>query len=140
MAQASRTGMALTVRRRFTIAQVNAGATIVAAVPGMKHRLIAAKAISVGGAAAAVTTVDIIATLSASTRKLVAFAQASLTQSTVLVDGGSGGTVLADGASYTQNDANTAITIGKTGSDVTTATHIDVILTYATEEFATNAA
>ena len=140
MSQASRTGMALTVRRRFTIAQVNAGATIVAAVPGMKHRLIAAKAISVGGAAAAVTTVDIIATLSASTRKLVAFAQASLTQSTVLVDGGSGGTVLADGASYTQNDANTAITIGKTGSDVTTATHIDVILTYATEEFATNAA
>lgn len=139
MAQASRLGMALTVRRRFTIAQVNAGATIAAAVPGMKHRLVDAHMISVGGAAAAVTTVDILATLSAASRKLVTFAQADLAENTVrtLV---ANGTVLAAGASFTQNDANTAITIGKTGSDVTTATHIDLILVYATEEFATDAA
>jgi hypothetical protein len=51
----------------------------------------------------------------------------------VLKAGGAGAAVLADGASYVQNDVNTAITIGKTGSSVTTATSIDVILTYVLE-------
>jgi hypothetical protein len=120
------------VRQRFTIAQVNAGATLVAAVSGKSIRMVGCKAIAVGGAAGAVTTVDILGT-STTSRKLVAFAQASLTQSTVLADGGTGGTVLADGASYTANDANTAVTIGKTGSNVTTATHIDVIFVYVLE-------
>ena len=87
------------------------------------------KAIAVGGAAGAVTTVDVLATLSTG-RKLVAFAQANLTQSTVLTAGGTGAAVLADGASYTANDAGTAVTVGKTGSDVTTATHIDVVFDY----------
>jgi hypothetical protein len=94
--------------------------------------MIGCKAISVGGAAGAVTTVDVTGTVSTS-RKLVAYAQANLTQSTVLVDGGTGGTVLADGASYTANDAGTAILVSKTGSNVTTATHIDVIFDYVIE-------
>lgn len=140
MSQASRIGMALTVRRRFTIAQVNAGATIVAAVPGMKHRLVDAHITAYGGAVGATTTVDIIGTASAATRKLVAFAQASLTENALLRAGASGADVLAAGASFTQNDVNTAITIGKTGSDLTTATGVDVVLTYATEEFDDEAA
>jgi hypothetical protein len=140
MAQATRTGMALTVRRRFTIAQINAGATIVAAVPGMKHRLIDVIASAYGGAVGATTTVDVIGTQSASAVKLAAFAQANLTQSTALRPAVSGCTVLADGASFVQNDVNTAITIGKTGSDLTVATGVDVILTYATEEFDDEAA
>ena len=119
-------------RQRFTIAQVNAGATLVAAVTGKAIRMVSCKAISVGGAASAVTTVDILGT-STTSRKLVAFAQASLTQSTVLTDGGSGATVLADGASYTANDAGTAVTISKTGSSVATATHIDVVFSYVLE-------
>lgn len=126
------TGAILNVRKRFTIAEVNAGANLVPAVTGKSIRMVACKAISVGGAAGAVTTVDVLGTLSTS-RKLVAYAQANLTQSTVLVDGGTGGAVLADGASYTANDAGTAITVNKTGSDVTTATHIDVIFDYVLE-------
>lgn len=126
------TGAILNVRKRFTIAEVNAGATLVPAVTGKSIRMVACKAISVGGAAGAVTTVDVLGTLSTS-RKLVAYAQANLTQSTVLVDGGTGGAVLADGASYTANDAGTAITVNKTGSNVTTATHIDVIFDYVLE-------
>lgn len=122
-------GIVRNIRTRFTVAQVNAGATILAAVASYKYRLIACKILAVGGAAGAVTTVDILATQSSGV-KLVAYAQASLTQSTVLTDGGSGATVLADGASYVQNDANTAITIGKTGATITTATHFDVNLTY----------
>jgi hypothetical protein len=122
-------GAIMNVRRRFTIAEVNAGATLVPAVAGRTIRMVACKAIAVGGAAGAVTTVDVLGTLSTA-RKLVAYAQANLTQSAVLADGGTGAAVLADGASYTANDAGTAITVGKTGSNVTTATHIDVIFDY----------
>jgi hypothetical protein len=120
-------------RVRATIAQVNAGLELLPALNGYAYRLIDVLAISVGGAAAAVTTVDVLATQATAAVKLAAFAQASLTQSTVLRPGVSGTTVLADGASFVANDAGTAITVGKTGSAVTTATHIDLILTYAVE-------
>lgn len=126
-------GSVYNTRQRFTIAQVNSGATIVPAIAGFKARLIDCAAIAVGGAAGAVTTVDILGTQATSSVKLVAFAQASLTQSTVLRAGASGAAVLADGASFAACDANTAITIGKTGSSVTTATHVDVILSFAVE-------
>jgi hypothetical protein len=125
-------GAILNKRQRFTIAEINAGATLLPAIPGKSYRMIGCKAISVGNAAGAVTTVDVTGTVSTS-RKLVAYAQANLTQSTVLVDGGTGAAVLADGASYTANDAGTAILVGKTGSNVTTATHIDVIFDYVVE-------
>ena len=120
------------LRTRSTIAAVNAGATLLAAVTGYKYRIISATAISVGGAAAAVTTVDILGTQNGSV-KLVAYAQASLTQSAVLKDGGTGAAVLTDGASYVACDAATAITIGKTGSSITTATHIDTNISYVLE-------
>lgn len=120
------------IRTRFTIAQVNAGATLLAAVPGYAYRMVGCTALAVGGAAGATTTVDVLGTLSSS-RKLVAFARTSMTQSTVIRDGNSGGAVLADGASYTANDANTAITVGKTGSDLTTATHVDINFSYVLE-------
>ena len=126
------TDSVLSKRVRFTIAQVNAGATLVAAVSGKSIRMVNCKAIAVGGAAGAVTTVDVLGTQTTS-KKLVAFAQANLTQSTVLTAGGTGAAVLADGASYVANDAGTGVTVGKTGSAVTTATHIDVIFDYVLE-------
>lgn len=125
-------GAVLSIRTRSTVAAVNAGATLLAAVAGLKYRMVGCLAIAIGGAAGAVTTVDILGTQSTAV-KLVAFAQASLTQNTVCRDGSADGAVLAAGASYVPNDANTAITIGKTGSSVTTATHIDTILSYALE-------
>lgn len=124
----------LTVRRRCTIAEVNAGVELLPARPGQKYRVTSARAISVGGAAAAVTTVDVLATQAAGSVKLAAFAQASLTQSAELKSGGTGAAILADGASYAVNDVNTAITVGKTGASVTTATHIDVAVDYVIEE------
>jgi hypothetical protein len=42
-------------------------------------------------------------------------------------------TVLAAGASFVANDAGSAITIGKTGGTLATATHVDVILNYVIE-------
>ena len=124
-----------TQRFRVTIAQINAGLTLLAALSGFKYRMIDCLMIAYGGAAAAVTTVDIVGTQSTS-KLLFAFAQANLTQSTVLRPGVTGCTVLADGASFSQCDDNTAITINKTGSDVTTATGVDVILIYALDESA----
>lgn len=127
-------GRILTLRKRLAIAAINAGAvTIVPALPGLGVRMTSAKAIAVGGAAGAVTTVDILATQAAAGVKLVAFAQASLTQSAVLTAGGAGAAVLADGASYVKNDVNTAIQVSKTGAPITTSTFIDVEFTYQLE-------
>lgn len=121
------------IRARFTIAQVNAGAEVLPALAGYKYRMVDAAAIAIGGNVATATGVDLTATLSTS-RKLVAFKTAGLTQSTLLRAGtATNGVLLADGASFTANDANTAITVIKDGSDVATATHIDILLTYIVE-------
>jgi hypothetical protein len=121
-----------TFRRRNTIAELNAGVTLLAAVPGFSYRMVSCRAIAYGGAVGATTSVDITGTVSTA-RVLVSFLQASLTRSNVLKDGGTGATVLADGASYTANDANTAITAAKVGSDLTTATGVDIIIDYVLE-------
>lgn len=125
-------GMEATVnqkRFRVTTAQVNAGLTLLAARAGIKYQMVDCALISIGGAASGATTIDILGTQSSSV-KLLAAAVAGLTQSTVLRAGATNATVLADGASFVANDANTAITIGKTGSNLATSTHIDVLLQY----------
>lgn len=122
-----------TQRFRVAIADIIAGYTILAALSGFKYRMIDCLAIAIGGAAATVTTVDVKGTQS-SVVKLFAFAQAQLTQSTVLRPGVTGCTVLADGASFVACDDNTAVTIGQTGSNIATATHVDFILSYAIDE------
>jgi predicted RecA/RadA family phage recombinase len=127
------TGAVLHVRRRCTIAEVNAGVTLIPAATGVKYRMVNAAMIAVGGAAAAHTTIDVIGTQSASAVKLVAFAVAQTAQNTYLQPGVTGAAILAGGVSYVANDVNTAITVGKTGSDVTTATHIDVLVSYVRE-------
>jgi len=127
-------GITISIRKRFTIAEVNAGATLLPA-PGVRfaYRMIDAALLAVGGAAAAHTSIDILGTLT-SARKLMAGLVAGTTQSTLLRAGAvTNGVLLADGASFTRNDANTAITVGKTGADVTTATHVDVFFTYVVE-------
>lgn len=118
------------VRKRFTIAEINAGATVLAAIAGFKYRMVDAAAVAVGGNVGGTTGVDLTGTLSTA-RKLVAFKTAGLTQSTMLRAGtATNGVLLADGASFTANDANTAITVIKDGNDLTTATHVDVLLSY----------
>jgi hypothetical protein len=118
------------VRRRCTIAEVNAGVTILAAVAGYAYRMIDAYIIAYGGNVGGATGIDLTATLSTS-RKLVAFKTAGMTQSTMLRAGtATNGVLLADGASFTANDANTAITLIKDGSDVTTATGVDIAVIF----------
>jgi hypothetical protein len=120
-------------RVRATTAEVNAGLTILPAITGFRYRLADAKMIAIGGAAATATTIDILGTQSASAVKLVAAAVAGLTQNTLLRAGATNSAILAAGASFVANDAATAITVGKTGSDLATATHIDFIIDYVVE-------
>lgn len=130
--EASLSGGVLPLRKRLTIAAINAGATLLPAIPGVKYRLIDAFAIAVGGAVTSVTTVDVLGTLTTS-RKLVAFGQAALTQSALVRAGSAGGAILADGASFTANDAGAAVTANITGSAITVATNVDFTLLYAIE-------
>jgi hypothetical protein len=127
-------GAARVLRARFTAAQVNAGATILTALPGLKYRVHDISLIAEGGNAATATSVDVLGTQSASSVKLMDGRVAGLTQNTLLRAGtATNGLILAAGASFAPCDANTAITIGKTGSDLATATHIHVLLTYDIE-------
>jgi hypothetical protein len=126
--------LVVTVRKRFTIAEINAGADLVSAASGYKIRMVDAAMIAVGGAVTGATTVDILATLAGASRKLMASAVANLTQSALLRAGGTGGALLADGASHTPNDIGTKITVGKTGASAATATHVDVIFLYVLEK------
>jgi hypothetical protein len=126
-------GYANQIRVRTTTANVNAGATLLAALPGYAYRIHDIAMIAIGGAAGATTTVDVLGTQAAGSVKLLAVAIAALTQSAVVRAGASNATVLADGASFVACDANTAITISKTGASLTTATNIDVLLTYSIE-------
>ncbi len=121
------------VRVRKSTAEVNAGAELLPAIAGFKYRLIDTTVIAIGGAAATLTLLTISGTQAGAAALLVTHTQASLTRSTVLKPFSSGAVVLADGASFVANDVSTPITIGKTGSDMATATHIDVILTFALE-------
>lgn len=121
------------LRVRATIAQVNAGLELLPALAGYAYRMVDMVLIAVGGAAATATSVDLNATRAAGAIKLLVVAVAALTQSAVVHAGIANSVVLADGASFTACDPNTAVTLGKAGSSLATATHIDVILTYVTE-------
>jgi len=121
------------LRRRCTVAEINAGVTLLPAVPGRAYRLLDAAMIAVGGAVTGATDVRILGTRAAGSVALLVVAVAALTQSALVRAGAANATILADGASFTPLDANTAVTAGKTGGAAATATHVDVILTYALE-------
>lgn len=122
-------------RERVTIANINAGYTLLNALRRGKYRLVEVQLIAIGGAAAAATAVVIQGVQAGATVSLLSTAIAALTQSAVNYPGLANNTILADGASFAPCDVNTGITIAKTGSALTTATHIDVILVYCIDNF-----
>lgn len=119
-----------TLRTRVTVAQLNAGITLLPAIPGFIYALIDATLIAVGGAATTGTSVNIIGTRSGSPVNLLVVAVAALTQSAVVRAGAANAVVLADGASFSPLDVNTAITAITVGSAMTVMTNIDVTLEY----------
>ena len=121
------------LRQRVLIADINAGLTILPAVPHYRYRLHSMAMIAIGGAVTGATDVRILGTQSAASAALMVAAIAGLTQNTKVVDGSAAGVILAGGASYDQMDINTAITVGKTGGAAATATSVDFILSYSLE-------
>jgi len=95
--------------------------------------MIDAAMISVGGAASGATTVDIQVTVAAAVATWLAVAVAALTQSALVRAGAANATLLADGASFTQADANTAVMAAKTGGSLATSTAIDYFLDYVAD-------
>lgn len=125
----------LNIRKRFTVAEVNAGATLVPAPGvGFKLRMIDYNMQAIGGAASGATDVRLLGTRAASSVALTIVTAGALTQSAPNKVGTANNTILADGASFTQLDANTPITIGKTGGTLATATHVDVVISYAADK------
>ena len=126
------------VRVRGTAAEINGagGKTILAAVAGYKYRIVDVTLIAIGGNASGATSVDIVTTQAASAARPIVAAVAALTRSAVVKPNSANVTVLADGASFVANDANTGVFMAKQAAagDLATATHVDCILTYVMEE------
>jgi len=118
----------MALRFRATIARINAGFDLLPAVPGVKWQVLDAAMISIGGAASGATTVDLSATQAGSAALLMASAVAGLTQNTLLRAGATNGAILAAGASFIENDVNTAVRVSKTGGSLATSTHIDYLV------------
>ena len=125
------------LRTRVTLAQANAGITLLAAVAGLKYRIASWKIIAIGANAAATanaTGVKITGVQAAGTVNLGITLLAALTRSAVNTPATANTTLLADGASFVANDANSIVAFSANGgSDLITATAFDVILDYAVE-------
>ena len=122
-----------TQRTRVTLAQLNAGLTLLPAIPGRNYRLVDAKLTAIGGAATAGTSVNLIGTRAAAPVQLLVAAIAALTQSALVRIGAANAVILADGASFTSLDVNTPITVINVGAPMTTMTALDVDLTFVIE-------
>lgn len=119
------------VRRRCTIAEINTGGTLLNAIPGFKYRMVDMAQISIGGAVGAATTIDIYGVQATATVKLLQVAIAALTQNTKVTAGEiANAAILAGGVSFSECDANTPVTFGKTGASATTATAVDLLVSY----------
>jgi hypothetical protein len=112
---------------RVTIAEVNAGHELLPAIATRQYRITGVKIRAIGGAAGSVTSVD-IQDDNGTPVVVAAFAQANLTENTILLENSTGATM---GAGYMLGTtAGKAIDIIKNGADVDTATHFDVVLEY----------
>ena len=122
------------VRTRFTAAQIDAGATLLPALIAQKYRIVDMAMIAIGGAVTGATDVRILGTQAAASAALLIAAIAGLTQNTLLRAGAANATIIAGGLSFVANDVNTAITVGKTGGAVATATHVDFLVSYVVDD------
>jgi hypothetical protein len=118
------------LRVRVTLAQLNAGFTLLPAVLGFIYSLFDAVCLAVGGAATTGTSVNVIGTRAGAPVQLLVVAVAALTQSAHVRAGAANAVILADGASWTPLDVNTPITVITVGAAMTVMTNLDVMLEY----------
>lgn len=120
----------LNVRKRFTTAEVNAGATVIKGIEGAKIRLVDL-ALATEGGIPGDEDITIESKQNNSGVVLASFAHADLSDNDYahLFDGDT--TLLNAGASLVANDEEADVTIESDG--VTTVDNIDIIATYALE-------
>jgi len=109
------------------------GFTPCPALPGVRWRLIDATLVAIGGNATTSTSINISGVVAGSAVELLAVAVAALTRSAVVRAGATNAVVLADGASFTQQDANTALTLKAIGATLTVSTFIDFFIHYVAD-------
>lgn len=114
-----------TVCVRLTTAQINAGYTLITPTATGKWKVLNCMMRAIGGAAAANTSIDI--TEQTSGAIVFSATQAILTQNTILRPGDTNVTATNLGV---ESVAGKTLLIANVGTAMTTATHIDVILTY----------
>ena len=130
-------GIPRNLRARIAVASIittaQAANELLPALPGYGYRIIDGSLMAVGGAVTSATSVDILGTKAAAASRPLVAAVAALTQSTLLRMGAANAVILADGASFTRHDANTALNLVRVGSAITVATFVDVELFYVVE-------
>jgi len=117
-------------RIRLTLAQYNAGYAVLPALPGVKWQIFSSAMIAITGNAAIGDSVDLAGTRAGAAVLLAVNAIAGLTRNALLRMGSTDSAILADGASFTPLDSNTAVTVTTAGSPMTTMASLDVLLTY----------
>ncbi|HMF88749.1 MAG TPA: hypothetical protein VK575_11780 [Gemmatimonadaceae bacterium] len=129
-------GMARELRQRVAAAALTTTGglfTELPALPGVRWRLLDFIMIAIGGNATTSTSINIYGTRAAAVVELAVVAVAALTRSAVVRGGAANAVVLADGASFTQLDANTPVGYKAPGATLTVATHIDFIIKYVAD-------
>lgn len=117
-------------RSRVTLTQMNAGFTLLGALPNVRWQLTDWLMIANGGNATTGTSVNIVGTSAGSAVQLAVTAIAALTRSAVVRAGASNAVVLADGASFLPMDVNTPITVITVGTAMTVSTSFDIFFDY----------
>jgi hypothetical protein len=113
-----------------TLANINTGATLIAAVPGYKIRLLDVIMVATGANLTTVTSVDIKGT-QGTAKVLLAMAVGGLVRSTVNTPTtATHAAPIADGFLFKVCDVNTAITVLKAGTDAAASATVDITLTY----------
>jgi acyl-coenzyme A thioesterase PaaI-like protein len=89
--------------------------------------------ISIGGAVTTSTSINIAGTRAAAAVEALVVAAAALTQSALVRAGAANAVILADGASFTQMDANAALIAHSVGGTPTVATAVDMQIRYVAD-------
>lgn len=126
-------GVVKSLRVRLSPTQLAAVTAILPALPGVRWRQFDSKMIAIGGNATTSTSINISGAVAGVTKELLVVAVAALTQSALVRAGAANAVILADGLSFTQQDANTAISAKSVGGTLTVATFIDIFIEYVAD-------
>lgn len=136
-------GVVKTFRQRFTIAQLTTAGlafTSCPALPGVRWRMCDLIMVAIGGNVTTSTSINVAGTVAGVASEIAVTAAARLARSVInrmgtpfATAGAESITALADGASFVQMDANTALIAHSVGGTPTVATAVDMLIDYVAD-------